>query len=449
MPKPRSFLPLLLPLLASACASAGDRLEQGIEAEAYGRWYQAANRYIEALEKDSRMTEARNRLLEVGDSAITESLRTTEARLETGDPVGAGEEVQRIDRLMARALGVGVRLPAPEDYPDTRRRTFDAAIDELLAAGGDARARGEWDRGRNAYARLRNDFEPTASQRRESLDAESGLLLDWAYAEERAFHFRRAFGLADEAMEVAALARGRQTPGDPVEGAVDDGGDLIGAALALQDRAVAAGTLGMAVFPITEASALEDRGNVAPAQLLSDILELEHWRQPPLFIAVADPILVRTLSRRFTPGGALLRPERVLEELGADFGVLIEIFEWTVTEENVRRRTRTARTPRGATVSYTEEDGTLRIAVTTDILVVGRDGRELEHFPLTEDEGGGFERGVYEGDPRALELSRSEARLFDPVVQAQQRAVVEDALMHRLAERIAREVYRRVLSRIP
>ena len=424
-PKRSPLLPLLLlPLLASACASAGERLEQGIEAEAYGRWYQAANRYVEALEKDARMTEAR-------------------------DAVGAGEEVQRIDRLLARAGNVGVRLPTPEDYPDTRRSTFDAAIETLSAQGLDAHERGQWNTGQQAFTRMRNDFEPSESQRRESLTAESRLLLDWAFAEEDAFHFRRAFDLAEEAMAVEAMTAGRTGSGDPEDPITGASLGVADAALALQDRVVAAGTLGMVVFPVTEGSEVEGLGETDPAQLLSDLLELDHWRRPPLFIAVADPVLVRTVTRRFTPAGTPLRPERILDELGADFGVLIEVTGFTIAEEDVRHRSRTARTARGASATYTEEEGTFRYEVTADIVVLGRDGRELEHFPMTEDERGPFERGSYEGDPRSLELSRSEARLFDPVVQAQQRAAVEDALMATLAGRIAEEVFRRVLNRIP
>jgi len=73
----------------------------------------------------------------------------------------------------------------------------------------------------------------------------------------------------------------------------------------------------------------------------------------------------------------------------------------------------------------------------------------MEKFPVTEVGSGPFQRGIYDGDPRTLELSRNEARLFDPVVLAQQRAVVEEALTTRLAQEIADQVFRRVLNRIP
>ena len=441
--------PLLLTLLLSACASAGDRLEQGLEAEAYGRWYQAANRYIEALEKDAQMEEARDRLLEVGDSAITQSLQATEVRLQTRDAVGAGEEYHRMDRLLARARTVGVRLPTPGDYNETRRAAFDSAIDELMALGAENHRRGQWGAGRQAFVRLRNDFEPNTDQRRRSAQAESHLLLSWAMAEEEAYRFRSAFGLAEEAVEVGAQGAGPDTADNPIDAATGAPIDLAHSARDLQDRAVAAGTVGVVVFPVTKASELEGRGETDPAQLLSDVLELDHWRLPPLFIAVADPVIVRTVTRRITPPGTLLRPERIMDELAAEFGILIDITTLTMSERNVRQRARTGRTQRGTAAAYTEEEGTLRYEVFAQVLILDRDGREVEEFPVSENESGPFQRGVYEGDPRNLDLSRSEARLFDPVVLAQQRAVIEDALMAQLAEGIADQVFRRVLNRIP
>ena len=57
-------------LLATACASAADRFNDGLELQAQGRYMEAAYRYADAVEKDSSLQEARDRLLIVGDSAI-------------------------------------------------------------------------------------------------------------------------------------------------------------------------------------------------------------------------------------------------------------------------------------------------------------------------------------------------------------------------------------------
>ncbi len=448
MSRIRNLTSLCLVVLLSSCASATDRLQEGMEAEAYGQWYRAADRYIEALEKDAQLTEARDRLMEVGDSALTESLEASEARVLAGNTVAASEEYRRMDRLLARARAVGVRVPAPADYAETRRARFDAAIEELLAEGRDASQRGQWGTGRRALIRARSDFEANPDQRRKSFASEAHLLLDWALAEEGRRGFRRAFGLAEEAMAASAQAQAGAAagPGNPESPDLDE---LNRTAADLQDRALSMGTLGTVVFPITQTPDLQGLGETNVTQLLSDILELDYWRHPPLFVAVPDPVLVRTVTRRLTPRGLTLRPERVLEELGAEFGVLIELVHFTISEEDLRHQTRNTRTDRGTATTFVEEEGTLRYEVHAQILIVDRYGRDLEDFLVTQQEDGPFQRGIYEGDPRTLDLSRSQVRLFDPVTQAQQRAEIEETLLAQLAEKIADQVFGKVLNRIP
>lgn len=196
MSRPRITAALTLALVATACASAGDRFEQGIEAEAYGRYYEAAMRYVEALEKDEDLVEARDRLMEAGDSAIVIGMRGAGERSSMRDAVGAGGEYIALDRLLGKAQSVGVRLPRPADFRDSRRSTFDAAIVQLMDMGFDASERGRWSDGRRAYQQIRGDFQPSTSQRRASLDEESRLLLGWAFDEEDDYRLRRAFGLA-------------------------------------------------------------------------------------------------------------------------------------------------------------------------------------------------------------------------------------------------------------
>jgi hypothetical protein len=403
-----------------------------MEAEASGRYYQAANRYIDALNKDRSMVEARDRLMEVGDSAISQSLRTVDTRLQAGDRVRAGEEHHRIDGLLGSALRVGVRLPTPPGHREARRGVFDAAIGELMAAAQESHERRQWGAARGYLDRIIGDFEPSEVQRRESLALEARVLLDWALAEEEASHFRAAYGLAEE---VLALREGAPPR-------VEE------AALVLMDRALAAGTARVVVFPISETAEVEGRGEANLTQVLSDALELNHWRQPPPFIAVADPLRVRTVTRRITPPGRTIRPERIMDEVGGELGVLIDLTYLTTSQGNPRRRTRSTRTKEGAPATYVSEESTLRYEVHARILILDRDGRELEDFPVSENESGPFEWGIYEGNPDELDLSRAEARLFDPDLHSQQRAVIEESLIIQLAERVADGVYSRVLNYI-
>lgn len=439
---------LSVTLVLSACASATDRLQEGMEAEAYGRWYRAADRYIEALEKDAQLKDARDRLLEVGDSALSESLRSAAAGTQAGNAVEAGREYRRMDNLLSRARSVGVRIPAPSDYGDTRRATFDAAITELMEAGEAALQRGQWDVGRRSLVQARADFEASPLQRHESFVAESHLLLNWAWAEEEVSRFRHAFGLAEEAMAAATEGRaGAVEEHDRRE--AEEMENVIREATELQDRVVEVGTLGMAVFPITILPELESVGETDTARLLSDILELDYWRDPPLFVAVSDPVLVRTVTRRLIPRGVPLRPEWIMETLGAEFGVLVELVDFQATEEDLRRRTHNTRTNRGLATTFVEEEGTLRYEIHAQVLIVDRAGRDLEDVVVTRQEAGPFQRGIYEGNPGILDLSRSQRRLFDPVLQARQRAEIEETLLAQLAGEIADRVFRSVLDRIP
>jgi len=180
-------------VLSAACASAGKRLEQGMEAEASGSFYAAAIRYIEALEKDGDLLEARERLEEAGDSAVAVGVAQAEADVALGDAIRAGEEYLALDGLINRARTVGVRLRTPADYAQRRRDAFDEAIVDLMEEGAEATDRGAWGEGRSAYARIRRDFSPSSTQRAASEDAESELLIFWAEDEEARERFRRAF----------------------------------------------------------------------------------------------------------------------------------------------------------------------------------------------------------------------------------------------------------------
>src|SRR5579859_2501914 len=114
--------PLLLLAFSSmallACASANKRYEQGQELEREGRPLEAANRYIQALQKDARLDSARSGLRSSGVAAITEYLGAESATdLTTVTGVDqAADNYLAIDDLHSRALQVGVDLPLPPDY---------------------------------------------------------------------------------------------------------------------------------------------------------------------------------------------------------------------------------------------------------------------------------------------------------------------------------------------
>ena len=429
---PRQRL-VLLAVLVAGCASAGKRLEQGIEAEAEGSYYEAAIRYIEALEKDETLAEARGRLLEASASAVAVGLDEAAASQMAGDPVRAAEAFRALDRLIGRARRVGVSVPVPTGFTQERRATLDDAITTLMERSEASAERGRWREARQALGRVRRDFEPSVEQREASERAEAFLLLAWAESEERDRRHRRAFFLAGE-----VLALVRPAPAD-----------LIDRVEALRERAISNGTQAIAVFPVTMTAPVREQMEGDLDQELADLLELVYWRAPPPFVVVRDPVVVRQVLRRRGPPRASFRPVRVMAEVGADFGVMVELTGLRATERNVSQENHQARTRDGLITSFIEERGTVNYRVEAEVTIMDDRGRIVAETTERATTRGRFERGVYEGDYRDLDLSRGESRLFNRVVIRRRLAEIQRGLVSNLSDRVAEEVFDRVLARIP
>ncbi|HSG09450.1 MAG TPA: hypothetical protein VLA36_13905 [Longimicrobiales bacterium] len=424
---------LLVVVGGAACASAGERLQQGSEAEARGDYAQATSRYTDALEKDATLSEARTALFTAWDSAVASGLREASLWEGQGDALAAAEEFRTLDGLRSKAGRVGVSLAVPADYPARRRATFDRAISSLLDLAGVQRAQRRWEGARSAYRRIRSDFDPSPSQRQSAIEAEADALLDWAGAEALDARFQASYRLATDALAVSD-----QLPATMVDAARD-----------LQEQALGLGLRVLAVFPVeTTYEVGADPFPELEAQL-TDVLELDHWRRPPYFVAVADPAAVRRATRRVSPPGAPLRPGRILDSVGADFGALLQITDVRIVEEDVKSREVLGRTRDGRRATYGLEEGKVRYAVTVRGTLLDGDGRELDTFESRAGRTGRFERGVYGGDPQNLDLSRGERRLFDAREQQIQRGETVDLLVAELAEKLADGVFERVLRRIP
>jgi len=414
---PARLLALGTALALAACASAGKRLEQGREAEARGDFVEASSRYVDALEKDPSLTEARSALLTAWDAALASGLRASARWEGQGDLVAAADEFRTLDRLRSDAGSVGVVLATPDDYASRRRAAFDGAITALTTLAQMLRDQERWGDARSAYRRIRNGYDPSVGQRQEALDG----------------RFQASYRLATDALAVSD-----QLPATLVDAATD-----------LREQALSRGLRVLAVFPVESTS--EVPGDALPevGAQLSDVLDLEHWRRPPYFVAVADPAAVRRATRRLSPPGVPLRPGRILDAVGADFGALVQITDIQVVEDEVKSRTVAGRTRDGRRATYRLEEGRVRYAVTARITLFHGDGLEMDNFQAQADRTGRFERGVYGGDPQNLDLSRGERRLFDPGEQRVQRGATVEGLVAKLAEEVAEGVFDRVLRRIP
>lgn len=428
------MVPILAALaITTACASAGKRLEQGMEAEARGDYHTAVSRYVQALEKDPSLTAARESLFAAWEAALASGLVFAEQAAGAGDAEGAAGEFLALDGLIRDARSVGVELGTPEEYGTLRREALDGAIAVLTARGDQFRRDGRWGDARGAYRRIVDDMDPAGAQRRAALDAQAEAILEWAEDEARDGRFRSAFLRAEEALAVA--------PEIPA--------DVADAAVRLQERAVSSGLRVLVVFPVGGTEEVRRASLTDLAAQLSDVLETGYWRRPPLFVAVADPAAVRQVTRRFSPPGSTLQPGRILMETGADFGALVELVELTAEERDVRTSTRTARTKGGQAASYTLEEGRIQYALVAEVTVFDERGVRLESFSARHSGSEGFRRARTLGDFEALDLSQGERLLFNPGEERRQRAALQESLVVELAEEIASGLFDRVVRRVP
>ena len=448
----RNRLGLFLSLvLAAGCTSATDRLNDGIALQVQGRYLEAAYRYAEAVERDSELVEARERLLAVGDTAIMVAMDDADDLERRGDPIAAARLYQGLDQMMSRVRQVGVRLQPPSDYGAIRRAIFDNAIGWQMVRGDEARDEGRWANAQQFYRGARESFLlPPRLQVEESLDAETKVLMEWADIELLDGRPRAAHARAQEAMDVRA---------SPAR-------DVVLQVRELQGRALDAGTVVAAILPVTADPGVRDYLGPEFEIELDDILQLDHWNHPPLFVQIADPLILRRELRGILRGQVSQSPTivgRALDLIGADLGVMIALSRIEVLEEDVDTDRHEAIIPAGDsqfrpavprrpaddapmdTVTYTTLAGTLTYHVQGDIIIVDTSGREVERFTASSSQSGPFQRGEFDGNPARLPLEERDAPFFDPRVLADQTRRIEGAMLEDLAVAIAAGTYDTVL----
>ena len=448
----RNRLALLLPLaFIAGCTSAADRLNDGIALQTQGRYMEAAYRYADAVERDSELVEARERLLAVGDSAIMIAMDDADDVERRGDPVAAARLYEGVDRLLGRVRQVGARLVPPADYGTVRRAIFDNAIGWQMVRGDEAREDGRWSEAQRFYRGAReSSLLPARIQVEESYDAETRVLMEWAEIELLDQRPRAAHARAQQALGV------RSSPARDVVLQVRD----------LQDRALEAGTVVVAILPVSADAGVRDFLGTDFEVELDEDLQLDHWNQPPLFVQVADPLILRSELRGLLRGQVAQSPTvvgRALGLIGADLGAMIQLSGIEVREEDVdsdlheavipvagaAARPGVPRRPQdGAamdTVTYTTLKGALAYHLEAEVIIVDPNGREVQRFTASSSQSGPFQRGEFDGDPSRLPLGDDDAPFFDARVLASQVGRIEGALLEDLAVAIAAGTYDTVL----
>ena len=486
-------------LLATACASAEDRFNEGIDLQAQGRYMEAAYRYADAVEKDPSLQEGRDRLLIVGDSAVMLALEEADRLDGRGEPVGAARQFQSIDRLMSRVRSVGMRLTEPGDYRVARRTAFDRAIEWYMAEGEDASREGRWQNAVRSFASARGDFSPSRDQREASLDAQTRVLIDWAEVELGDRRPRAAYGIAERALSV------RRSPPRQIVIEVRD----------LQGRALAMGTVVVAVLPVSATGQVRDIVGSELEIELDEGMETGYWRDAPPFVQMAEANILRRELRGLLRGRIPQSPAlvgRALNLIGADYGVMVEVTSIRISDEDFRAEERTAVIRRrdvdrrrererdadrdecvgpgrgqdrgrgvgldrdecrgrgwggggnsdqsssrtssqrwvtyetGDTVTYRIVSGERVVRAEAEVLLVNLDGRAVAEFTITARQEGSFREGEFDGDPWQLQLNNRNARLFDYDEWDGEWGRVQRAVIDQLALGISTETFEEVLS---
>lgn len=432
---------LLCVIVLAGCASAEKRFEQGTESADRGDYEGAVVRYVQALQKDPSFESAKEQLVWAGDKAIEERLTDCDLLLERSDSEGAAGHLQRIDGVVTRARSVGVRLLLPADYESLRRGVFDDAFEAAMSRGEAAVAAGRWSDGVSGFRQARQDYEPDADQSSRAFAAESAALLEWSETEYEHGHLRGAF---DIAARIPAL---QWSPRQDSE-----------AAHAIMQAALDAGEVELIVLPVQPNSTRRktERGRrPQSAQLHEQVesaLEQGPWRMPPPFIRMHEALAARDLIRQ----SGILDNEYnaatmalILRLSGSDLAVHVQIVDEETTEFGVRRRTETAQTKDGRTVRFDRETGTLRCRATARVVLVDHLGNEIADLAVDGTGEAPFDRGVYDGNPKELNLGKRQVDLFDGIVLDRQEAAARDALVIDLAAGIAEAVYGTTLARVP
>jgi len=428
-------------LILAGCASTQKRYDKAQDLEAQGRYAEAAEYYIKVLDKEAAWEEAPERLREAGNRAVAFFFDEAEAARFEGNYDAALRALDRLDDLRADAAGVGVTLDAPENYVAYRQELVQTAVEDLLRRGQRAEQAGDWREALDTYERAAR-YTDDPDRLAEFARLQANVHLHWAEYDFDHEYYRAGFDRAQHAIDLLG-------PRHP----------LAERARAFQEDALASGTRFVAFLPFWRTEDLDRHAprNVVPD--LNDVLLYEHWSDPLLFIASADPVQLRREVRRLRYDRTVIT-RRQAAEIGrvaeADYVV---VGEWTVferQERNIKEKTRKARmkgrrATAGGTTDTTYIEQSFRLEFDAEVafrIIDPRTRQVVDHGTVDAKVSGRVTRGVFAGDYRDLDLSGSELSLFEDDERLAEDEM-GDELVDLLALRLAERVYDRLLRLIP
>ena len=428
---------LLLVSLISGCASSEKLLERGVEAEEKGEYHRSATYYISVLEKEPDWEEAREGLMRVGTIAVDNLLDDANAKEDLGEFDEAISSLDKLDDLRTDALGVGVNLSVPSDYDSYRERLGQAAIVSLIRRGERAEENADWEEALETYARVQERYTLSIDQDEEMRLSIARVHMKWAEQDIQQGYYRSAFDRAGNAIGVLGEDHPRA-----------------GGAFDLQDQAIEEGTRFVAFLPVLQT---EDVIETAPRGLIEemdDMLQYDFWASPPPFVAPSDPVQLRRELRRLRYDERLItrsEASNIGNVLEADYVVITQAVVFQFEETRMKERTKKTQTKGRNSIdtTYIEQSFTGRLEAEIEYRIVDvQSRREVEEGSVSYDVSEKMQRGVYEGDYRDLDLSRSERKIFDEEEVELAMRELEDELLDELTPRLADEIFAKILDRI-
>src|SRR5690606_5659180 len=196
--RPLHAAPLALLLLGlAACAPPPDELyNRGQQLEMEGRYEEAVDYYVRALQGNPEMRKARGRLHVAGNLLLGHHLARADA---APTPPEGADALLAADDLMARTAAVGVVLDqAPAGFDDALAAALAGAVEFLIAEGAGALDAGAFPDALARFERARL-YRPNREQEAALAAFTYDAHLAWAEADLAAGRYRAAYDRAEAA----------------------------------------------------------------------------------------------------------------------------------------------------------------------------------------------------------------------------------------------------------
>jgi hypothetical protein len=198
----------------------------------------------------------------------------------------------------------------------------------------------------------------------------------------------------------------------------------------------------------------EKIGRHVPAGLLEDVnatLQDQHWNEPPLFVAIADPRAVRQTLRRLEFDREVLsgpRAATVAQRVGAAFVAIPFLVRCDYDAEEQPGKHVVKRRDGGQAEILLYGRRTLTVRCAYRVVNV-HDGRVVAEGHIDTADGRRKRHAVYAGDRRELLLTTEEHAWFDPRRLREADREIEREIARALAAGLAEAVYGDVGRHLP